>query len=164
MLSSLDPSITPSQVQGVYRYDCSAYEWKFWAPGAPGCTLTELCGGYTHDYLVCGTGSCNWEIPLAGAMPTPLPPPVGPHECNFCSAGFFPRHLPDSYTGTVVLADLDLGTIPDEVQGVYWWNGDEWLFWAPGAPGCTLPALGGGHTYDYMVAVTGGCEWEIPLP
>jgi hypothetical protein len=49
------------------------------------------------------------------------------------------------------------------VQGVYWWNDDKWLFWAPGAPGCTLSILGGGHTFDYLVCVTGPSVWEIPL-
>jgi hypothetical protein len=83
------------------------------------------------------------------------------HTWTFSSPGFFPKHVPDSYFGAVVLADLV--DIPSELQGVYWWNGDDWLFWAPGAPGCTLSTLGGGHTYDYMVSVTGPCEWEIPL-
>ena len=63
-----------------------------------------------------------------------------------------------------MLAELNLADVPDEVQGVYWWDGDEWLFWAPGVPGTTLATLGGGHTFDYMVAVTAACEWTIPLP
>ena len=88
------------------------------------------------------------------------------HTWSLCVPGFFPKHLPDSYTGQVILADLDLGTIPSAMQGVYWFDctAMEWKFWAPGAPGTTLTTLGGGHTYDYMVSVTDACEWDILLP
>jgi len=34
-------------------------------------------------------------------------------------AGFFPKHLPDSYTRQVMLASPDPATIPPEVQGVW---------------------------------------------
>ena len=98
------------------------------------------------------------------AAPAPTPTPTQTHTWTFHTAGFFPSHLPDSYTEQIVLANL--GTIPGEVQGVYWYdcNAIEWKFWAPGAPGTTLTTLGGGHTYDYMVTVTGDCDWEVPLP
>ena len=164
VLANLDPGTIPGEVQGVYWYDCSALQWKFWAPGAPGTTLTTLGGGHTYDYMVSVTGDCDLDIPFPGTIPTPLPPPSGPHNWDFCSSGFFPSHLPDSYTEQIVLANL--GTIPGEVQGVYWYdcNAIEWKFWAPGAPGTTLTTLGGGHTYDYMVSVTGSCDWEVPLP
>jgi len=79
----------------------------------------------------------------------------------FSSAGFFPKHLSDSYTGDVLLTDLL--DVPSEVQGIYTWDGNNWLFWAPGAPGCTLTTIGGGHTYDYLVSATGPCEWEMLL-
>ena len=81
----------------------------------------------------------------------------------FCSSGFFPKHLSDSYYESVQLGDL--ADVPAAVQGVYWYDCSTsgWKFWAPGAPGCTLTTLGGGHTYDYMVAVTGSCNWEVPL-
>ena len=99
-------------------------------------------------------------------MPTPtptlIPTPALTGIWSFYSSGFFPKHLADSYHGQVALNDLV--DVPDEVQGVYWWNGDDWLFWAPGVPGTTLATLGGGHTFDYMVAVTTACEWTIPLP
>jgi hypothetical protein len=74
-----------------------------------------------------------------------------------------PKHLPDSYYGQVVLDELV--DVPAEIQGVYWFDNTAgaWKFWAPGAPGCTLMILGGGHTYDYMVAVSSPCEWDIPL-
>ena len=85
------------------------------------------------------------------------------HNLIFSTGGCFPKHLPDSYIGEVALVDLAIDTIPDEVQGVYWWDGDEWLFWAPGAPGCSLSTIGGGHTFDYLVCVTGPCDWEIAL-
>ena len=85
------------------------------------------------------------------------------HNLIFSTLGCFPKHLPDSYLGEVALVALDIDTIPDEVQGVYWWNGDEWLFWAPGAPGCSLSTIGGGHTLDYLMCVTGPCDWEIAL-
>jgi hypothetical protein len=85
------------------------------------------------------------------------------HTWAFCSSGFFPKHLSDSYYGSVQLGDL--ADVPSDVQGVYWYdcNAMEWKFWARGAPGCTLTTLGGGHTYDYMVTVTGSCNWEVPL-
>ena len=83
------------------------------------------------------------------------------HTWTFDTAGFFPKHLTDSYYGQVVLDDLV--DVPDEVQGVYYSDLGTWKFWAPGAPGCTLATLGGGHTYDYLVAVTGLCEWDVPL-
>jgi hypothetical protein len=87
---------------------------------------------------------------------------VEPHTWTFSTAGFFPKHLPDSYSGSVVLADLV--DVPAEVQGVYYNDFGIWKFWAPGAPGTTLATLGGGHAYDYVVAVTGDCPWDIPLP
>ena len=82
---------------------------------------------------------------------------------TFYVAGFLPKHLPDSYYGQVVLDNLV--DVPAEVQGVYWFDdaAGVWKFWAPGAPGCTLTTLGGGHTYDYMLAVSAPCEWDIPL-
>jgi hypothetical protein len=79
----------------------------------------------------------------------------------FSSAGCFPKHLSDSYIGDVLLTDLL--DVPSEVQGIYKWDGKDWLFWAPGVPGCTLTTVGGGHTYDYMVCVTGPCQWEMLL-
>ena len=102
------------------------------------------------------------SIDVTGTAPSPTPIPTW----TFSNPGFFPKHLPDSYYGQLVLSNIDLGTIPGEVQGVYWFDciGMEWKFWAPGVPGTTLTTLGGGHTYDYMVAVTGNCDWEIPLP
>ncbi len=84
------------------------------------------------------------------------------HTWTFSTAGFFPKHLPDSYFGSVVLANLV--DVPADVQGVYYNSFGTWKFWAPGAPGTTLATLGGGLTYDYVVAVTGDCQWDIPLP
>jgi len=84
------------------------------------------------------------------------------HTWTFSTSGFFPKHLPDSYLGSVVLSNLV--DVPDTVQGVYYNDFGTWKFWAPDAPGTTLATLGGGHTYDYVVAVTGDCEWNIPLP
>ena len=81
---------------------------------------------------------------------------------TFSTSGFFPKHLPDSYLGSVVLGNLF--NVPTDVQGVYYNDFGTWKFWAPGAPGTTLATLGGGHTYDYVVATTGDCEWDIPLP
>jgi hypothetical protein len=52
----------PSEVQGVYYNNAGI--WEFWAPGAPGTTLTELVGGLYADYLVCVTGVTDWVIPL----------------------------------------------------------------------------------------------------
>jgi hypothetical protein len=95
-----------------------------------------------------------------------IPNPTPSGIWSFYSGGFFPKHLPDNCHGTVVLAKLNLADVPDEVQGVYWWDDDalELKYWAPGAPGTTLATLGGGHTFDYMVGVTAACEWIIPLP
>jgi len=116
------------------------------------------------EYRLTSTESIWKAVTFTGVSQEP--PPTDVHTWPFCAAGFFPQHLPDSYTEQVVLADLDPGTIPGEVQGVYRYdcNAMEWKFWAPGAPGTTLTTLGGGHTYDYMVAVTGDCDWNIPLP
>ncbi len=85
------------------------------------------------------------------------------HVWAFSAAGFFPRHLPDAYTGEVVLADLSLDDIPDEVQGVWWWNGAEWVFWVPGVGG-ELITLKGGLEADYSVLVSGPGDWTVPLP
>ena len=95
----------------------------------------------------------------------PTPAPWGTHTWEFHAAGFFPKHLPDSYTGQAVLADLDPATIPAQVQGIWWYDSAalEYGFWVPGVGG-DLTSLGGGHTYNYEVLVTGACEWEIPLP
>jgi len=73
------------------------------------------------------------------------------------NSGIFPRHLPDTFTGTIVLDTL---IPPTDIQGVYYENG---TFWASGAPGCTLSHLEGGKVADYIIAATGACEWEIPL-
>lgn len=85
------------------------------------------------------------------------------HTWTFCDSGFFPKHLSDSYYESVQLGDLT--DVPSDVQGVYWYDcsTSDWKFWAPGVPGTTLTTLGGGHTYDYMVAVTGSCNWDVPL-
>jgi hypothetical protein len=93
-------------------------------------------------------------------------PPDDIHTWPFCTAGFYPQHIPDSYLGEVVLDDLNPSAIPPEVQGVYWYDcsTSDWKFWAPGVPGTTLTSLGSGYTYDYMVSVTGSCDWDIPLP
>jgi len=84
-------------------------------------------------------------------------------DWTFYVAGFHPKHLPDSYYGQVVLDSLV--DSPAEVQGVYWFDdvGGIWKFWAPGAPDCTLSTLGGGHSYDYMVSVTGHCDWTFTV-
>jgi hypothetical protein len=81
----------------------------------------------------------------------------------FSTAGFFPKHLPDTYTGEVVLADLV--SVPAEIQGVWYYDEllGEWSFWIPGVGGDLLVLLGGEEA-DYMVLVSGECEcWDIPL-
>ena len=87
---------------------------------------------------------------------------------SFWGPSYVPRHLPDAFYGEVILADLE--DIPEPVQGVYTfidnWDYPDlgyWAFWAPGAPGTTLDRLLGGTFADYSVAVTGECEWVIPL-
>ncbi len=84
---------------------------------------------------------------------------------SFSAAGFFPRHLPDTYTGEVVLADLILADIPDEVLGVWYYDEGTavWIFWVPGVGGDLL-VLEGGLVADYNVLVSGACDWIIPLP
>ena len=92
---------------------------------------------------------------------------VAPDTCtwSFTDAGFFPRHLPDSYTGEVVLADLVLANIPAQIQGVWYYDegAAAWIFWIPGVGGDLL-VLEGGLVADYNVAVIGACDWVIPLP
>jgi len=77
--------------------------------------------------------------------------------------GCVPRHLPDVYHGSVDVSGLE--DIPTDVQGVYKFDDalGLWLFFAPGAPGCTLDILEGGRYADYMVCSTGICDWIIPL-
>ena len=177
VLADLNIGTIPAEVQGVYWYDCVGHAWRFWAPGAPGCTLSTLGGGHTFDYFVAVAGPCDWEIPLAPSAPvptptptpaptltpTPTPSPAVPHDWSFCSPGFFPHHLPDSYFGEVVLGALNLATIPTEVQGVWYNDAGDWLFWVPGIGG-ELTTLHGGTVADYGVLVSGPCDWEIPLP
>jgi len=94
----------------------------------------------------------------------PTPASWGTHTWTFYAAGFFPKHLPNSYTGDVVTADLDPANVPDEVQGIWWYDSAslEYRFWVPGVGGDLTTMTG--QFYNYMVLVTGACEWEIPLP
>ncbi len=103
--------------------------------------------------------------PTPTPTPIPTPTPGGHHTWTFYAAGFFPKHLHDTYPGQVVLADLDPAEIPSQVQGVWWYDGPAQIyrFWVPSVGG-DLTTLGGGQFYNYMVLVTGACEWEIPLP
>jgi len=91
--------------------------------------------------------------------------PQESHEWCFSAAGFFPKHLPDVYTGEVMLAGLDSATIPDCIQGVWWYDdyAGEWIFWVPEVGG-DLTTLKGGLEADYSVLVSGACDWTIPLP
>lgn len=84
------------------------------------------------------------------------------HTWVFHAPGFYPKHLPDGYSGLVVTSELD--TPPIEVQGVWWFDpiALEWIFWVPGVGG-ELTILTG-QFHDYVVLVTGACEWEITLP
>ena len=82
-------------------------------------------------------------------------------EWCFTAAGFFPTHLPDACTQEVDLAALDLGSVPDEIQGVWYFGPtDSWIFWIPGVGG-ELITLQGGMVADYMVLVNGACCWTI---
>lgn len=81
---------------------------------------------------------------------------------DFSGPGCFPKHLPDSFFGSVQLGSLT--GVPSAVQGVYYNNSGTWEFWAPGAPGTTLATLVGGLSADYLVCVTGASSWDIPLP
>ena len=78
----------------------------------------------------------------------------------FPKADSWSKHLPDAFTGAVVLDNL---TVPISLQGVYWFNMNTgvWDFWGPGAPGNTLATLVAGE--DYLITVSQACEWTIPL-
>ena len=61
-----------------------------------------------------------------------------------------------------MLDDIDPATIPDAVQGVYWWDlsANVWKFWGTkGAFDPSLLELVPGQPYS--VSVTGACEWYI---
>lgn len=90
-------------------------------------------------------------------LSTPSPPLK---YWSFYAPGCLPRHLPDSFGGTIPVATLDP---PPEIQGVYKFDDElgRWLFWAPEAPGCTLDYLVGGWFADYMVCTVGPCDWGI---
>lgn len=60
----VDLDDVPTQIQGVYKFDDDALVWLFWAPNAPGCTLTALEGGTVADYMVTTVDACQWEIEL----------------------------------------------------------------------------------------------------
>ena len=81
---------------------------------------------------------------------------------DFSGPGCFPKHLPDSFFGSVQLGSVT--GVPDAVQGVYYNDAGTWTFWAPGAPGTTLATLVGGLSADYLICVTGASSWDIPLP
>jgi hypothetical protein len=81
---------------------------------------------------------------------------------DFSGPGCFPKHLPDSFFGSVQLGSVT--GVPDAVQGVYYNDAGTWKFWAPEAPGTTLATLVGGLSADYLVCVTGASSWDIPLP
>jgi PKD repeat protein len=81
---------------------------------------------------------------------------------DFSGPGCFPKHLPDSFFGSVQLGSLT--DVPPAVQGVYYNDAGTWTFWAPDAPGTTLATLVGGLSADYLVCVTGVSSWDIPLP
>ncbi len=104
-------------------------------------------------------------IDLPFAISTSTSPVPEETSWVFTAAGFFPKHLPDSCTGEVVLADLVLGDIPAQVQGVWYYDDapGEWVFWIPGVGGDLL-VLEGGLVADYNVLVSGVCDWTIPLP
>jgi hypothetical protein len=115
-------------------------------------TMTDFDGVVADqiefDYIVVGSGVSpveydTWTFPAATC----------PDGC------FVGRHLLDRYVGKVILADIDLATVPTQVQGVYYEDG---TFWAPDAPGTTLAYLTGGGE-NYQVSVTGPCTWQIAL-
>jgi PKD repeat protein len=81
---------------------------------------------------------------------------------SFDDPGCYPKHLPDSFFGEVVLGSLT--GVPSEMSGVYYNDAGTWKFWNPVAPGNTLTTLVGGLSADYLVCVTGAIDWEIPLP
>ena len=81
---------------------------------------------------------------------------------EFSRPCFVPKHLPDTFDGEIVLADLT--DIPAEVQGVWCFAPvDGWVYWWPGVGGDLL-TLQGGLVADYNVLVSGACQWTIPLP
>jgi hypothetical protein len=99
-----------------------------------------------------------FSVALAYSHSAMAAPPL--KTWSFYAPGCLPRHLPDSFGGKVYLSSVDP---PEEIQGVYKFDDDlgEWLFWGPGAPGCTLEYLRGGMFADYMVCTVGPCDWEI---
>jgi hypothetical protein len=108
-------------------------------------------------------GECNQLVNLAA-----IGSGSQSHTWSFLRAGFVPRHLPDTFYGQVKLDNLS--DVPEQVQGVYWFDDGVgvWKFWSPDTgygpvPGTTLKYLGGGHAFDYMIVVSAPCKWVIPL-
>lgn len=131
-------------------------------------SYTRYACRYGEQEMVMKKAVVTLMLLMGISMVLSIPPDVAQvkassetHTFNFIIPGCFPNHLPDDFNDSLLLAGLP--DVPSEVQGVYWHDGDEWLFWAPLAPGCTLSTMAGGHTFDYLVCVTGPCEWEIPL-
>jgi hypothetical protein len=133
--------------------------WSYVTEGG----LSQYSDTYDEDNALC---VCTpTPTPTPPPTPTPTPSPTPPFQIwKFYEAGFSPKHLHDSYTGHVVLADLDPADIPPQLQGVWWYDvtARDWNLWVPKRGG-DLTTLTG-QLHDYKVLVHGACEWEIPLP
>ena len=105
----------------------------------------------------------NQEVSLHGYTNYINVVPEPTHTWAFYSWDFVPKHLPDWFTGTVDLSQID--DMPQEIQGVYKFDDvtSTWLYWVQDAPGCTLDILEGGLFADYMISHCGSSKWEIPL-
>jgi hypothetical protein len=90
---------------------------------------------------------------------------VQTHPWQFYAAGFWGQQLPNSYNGEVILDDLDTASIPDCVQGVWYFDPGilDYVFWIPAAGGDLVSLTGQFNQYYVLVKDPGVCTWEIPL-
>jgi len=160
------------------------YEWDFDGDGTPDTTTTVAYGdpapiswtwSYTEELTYTPSLTItDWDEPAAENTEKKKDYIVVGAGGKFVTWSFawgpdmFPKHFPDD-AEEVALADLT--DVPAEICGVYWADPvtETWkcFLWVDGEP-VSVPAEDRIDTLtpgeNYLVAVSGACEWQIPLP